>query len=199
MLFRSMGFLAFIVQSLISINQIGVGIWGWILLGVLLGSSNSSLNDHQIPAGVSDGSWTPSKRGETKGRSKKTRKNNELIPASLLVKTLLFGLSGFAISILPVRADAIFKGAISAPNVERFEQSLSEPATNSWHFINIVDSLARSGQSQKAAEVALLMTNRFPRDFGGWKMVAGLPSIPSDKRGFALAKLRELDPFNPNL
>lgn len=198
----SLGFFAFIIQSLISINQIGVGIWGWILLGVLLGFSGSNLNDHQITGGVSDGTRTPLNRGETKGRPKKAKtnkKSNELIPASLLVKTLLFGLLGFAISILPVRADAIFKAAISAPSIERFDRLLREPATSSWHFINIVDSLARSGQSQKAAEVALLMTHRFPRDFGGWKMVAVLPSIPSDNRGFALAKLRELDPFNPNL
>lgn len=182
----SFGWLAFFLQSLVSINQIGVGVWGWIFLGLLLGFQFNSSGEEKIV-------------GQQFKKGKQSSSKGVAIPATSFLLSAAFGLIGILISFLPVKADAAFKNALNSNSADKLEAVLREPASNAWHFIVVIDSLSRSGLNAQAAKHLEEMSKKYPRDFGLWRMAATLPEVNPQIKGKALEELRKLDPFNPNL
>jgi len=80
---------AFQAQALISINQIGLAIWGWIMMGIIIGYDQ----------------FTGKRNLESVIRKTKLSQNQQL-PASLLVSLFLGSLIGFASAVPVVIADA---------------------------------------------------------------------------------------------
>ena len=76
---------AYQAQSLISINQIGIGVWGWSLTGLLIG--------YELQTRVPDGSV------QVKAKSKASKK--EQISALAVVTSFIFGGLGLAAAIPP--------------------------------------------------------------------------------------------------
>ena len=164
-------------QTMISINQIGVSIWGWILGGAVVALSAS----------------TPSTA------SMEQKSNPKVYTPTFNAKFVLLLLIGFVIALPPFRQDMSFRAAIATQNgVKIIEASKSKPENP--FYLNYASILLRSnGYKDQALELTKRAIEINPRNFVGWKLMTELSSKGTIDYTLAAKTLRSLDPLNDQL
>jgi O-antigen ligase len=99
---------AFQLQSLISLDQLGLSIWGWVLGAAIIGLSFES-NAIVAPMLI-------------KG-PKKVERTKEVAPAFLKPSIAIGAVLGFMIALVPIRADLAMKAAMETPWSQEDEAS----------------------------------------------------------------------------
>jgi O-antigen ligase len=159
-------------QSLISINQIGIAIWGWVLSGALISY-------------------------EIVGRSPEVKRNNnvEQIRTSPLLGS--FGALLAIILTTPILiTDAQFRSSVNSGNISKL-QSVAYQWPKSVIRMNLVAQVFRnSGYSKIAIDIARDATNLNPRNFDAWQELYLMPNLEAGEKAIVFAKMQELDPFN---
>jgi len=174
---------AYQFQSLISINQIAVGVWGWIFTGILIGYSNrSDLNSMSK-------------------KLKNTKRKSEVnaISAKSVAMSSLFGLFGLLISIVPFKTDAQYKSALVRGDLNGMMQTIYQTGATSQQISQVIGVAINNNYPQQAQEATRVLINRFPKEFYGWKALYYLSSSSNEDRAKARAKMIELDPFNQDI
>jgi len=108
----SMSWFAYQVQASVSINQIGVGVWGWILGGALLGYTK--IEDLNKADGLISNSGKKSKREKKSQRGSP----NTPPPISVVSSATLLAI-GFTLAFLPLKTDADFATAAKSGSAEK--------------------------------------------------------------------------------
>jgi O-antigen ligase len=173
--------LAYLIQAAISINQIGVGVWGWLFTGCIIGYEICTRQDVVT---------------SNQGRGREIDKQ---LPASLA----LLGMAGFALGIfasfLPYHADSKFKSALQSGNAAmQFQQAKSLGAT-AQHMEYSLDSAIKSNDEALATEIVEELLLRYPRDFMAWRVKQVLSSSTPEEQEEAFLRLKAMDPYNPDI
>jgi O-antigen ligase len=179
------------VQSIISINQLGLAVWGWVLTGALISYervSQSSKRAQEIMVEIK------SKKSQNLGISQ-----SPVSPGLIAA----FGLAiGVIIALPPVSADNKWWTALQSRNLEEIEASLSisyfNPA-NSKKYSQAVDLMIKNNLPDLALKYARSAVEFNPEDFTAWFQLYSLPNITSEDKATALANLKRLDPLNPDI
>ena len=172
--------IAYQIQALVSINQMAVGIWGWILNGALIGYGSSA----------------PLANNVENVRKAKNKKSSTL-PASSGALAFIFGVMGFALAYIPFNADAKFKTATMSADLNMITKSVDLPGSTSWHLSQTLGTAITNNFPDQAKVLDTKMLSRYPRDIYGWKMLYYMTSSTPEEKKVAFAKLIEMDPFNP--
>lgn len=179
--------LAYQIQSFISINQIGVGIWGWLFTGAIISYPLETHNSVNI-----------STSKIKKSKSKLQKISNDLSPATSLLAILGF-LIGFFLAFIPLNADAKFKAANNKLDGVALIAAIRTIGSTSFHAENAMNAFIKSNLAPQAKEVTDYLLENYPRDFAGWGARAVLNSSTPEEKAEAMKKLKELDPFNPGV
>ena len=172
---------AYLIQAAISINQIGVGIWGWMFTGALIGYEIATRKDAIIRA------------------EPKPTKDSPQLPASIALLGIVGAGVGFVLAFVPFNADAKFKDALQTGNaVEQFAQAKALGAT-AYHMELALDAAIKANNEPLASEIVIELLDHYPRDFMAWQVRQVLSSTTPEDRERAYERLKEMDPFNPNL
>ena len=177
----------FLIFSTISINQVGVGIWGWLLTGILIGKSKFNKIE-----------TTKAKKSDVIKISKKKR-NKSNFPASASMSGLAGLTLGLLISFIPLQADAKFKTALQSGSIEKMLASVEVLGSTAFHKEMVIDVALRNNFEPQALILAREIVKRYPKDFMGWRVLAAVNGSTLQEKSEALLKLRELDPYNPNI
>lgn len=177
---------AYQLQSAISINQIGVGIWGWLLTGSLIGFE---ICTRETVNGTNENRAVKS--------SRKGRRTNSTLSASTGVIGFLGLFLGFVLAFIPMYADAKFKSALITRNLINISKSTEILGSTSWHLNVVLDAALKANAADAAKSLDERLISEYPNDFFGWRVRYGLLSSTPDQRKFAIGKALELDPFNP--
>jgi len=186
-----LGWVAYQLQSIASINQIGLALWGWLLGGLIIAYARA------YPDGIIEERKSESKSGVTGKRSKK--QDNELLDASSSLKIIGSAIIGLLIALPPFVADAKVRNFYS--NKEGTAESVIALG-QSWPVDNlrlnkIIISLANNNQNDQARELAAFAALKFPSDYVSWWALDQLTRDGIPEKEFLRAKLHEIDPFNP--
>lgn len=183
---------AYQIQSLISINQIGVGVWGWILNGVIIGYCRVLLSDAS--------SAKSSIEGKTKYRKNalNSRKSSTMSPSAGIFSIIL-AILGFSFSVLPFVADVTFKSGIQSRNLNKVIDATHRPGATAFHLENAVQLASDSKYPDVALTLAKELIEKYPRDFMGWAVIASSTLSSDTEKKEAFKRLHALDPFNPSL
>lgn len=177
----SAAYLGYLLQSVVSINQLGLAIWGWVLPGAIIGyeinSRDSTERAHEVHETARD----------------------QRLPAKATLLSFLGMLAGFLIVIGPVQKDAAFHDALSKQSASAIlEATLSWPR-NVYYLEFASRIFAENEMNKNALNLSKLAVSHNPRNFRSWEAIYENPiSTLADKKR-ALARMRELDPFNFNL
>ena len=174
--------LAFNFQALISINQIGVAVWGWILSGCLYGYS-------RIRFGIL--------QGEQEKSLDKRKLKGKLLPAKSGLLTFATAFIGLVLAGIPQQADSKYFTASKAQDLEKIASASAAIGATAWHRNLAIDFATAQGNNVRAIEIANKTLADFPNSFFPWQVIFLLPESQPSERAAALAKLKELDPFNP--
>ena len=185
--------IGFIVFCLISINQIGVGIWGFIFMGVVIGYRNR-MQSPQIKSAYS----------RTNFRSSKDLiVQKEIGPDSLKRREAFFGgvlsLVVFFATLVPNIIDAQVFRAMKNSDVNRMMQLNESVGIQDFHRFNIAFRLSGIGRERESLEVATSSILANKRNWQSWTLIASNKYASKNVRLDAIQKLIQLDPHNEQL
>jgi len=176
------------LQSIISINQIGLAIWGWLFSGALIAYEVSTRN------------------ADAPVTQEKTRKGPKPRAAEQAFSpTLLAGVGlviGGLIACPPYTADNKWRNALASSSVEQLEAALVTgylyPA-NSNKYASAVGIFEQSKFPDQAYKYAKIAVEFNPNDFDSWKILYSISKSSPEEKANAAANMKRLDPLNPAL
>jgi hypothetical protein len=182
------------MQSIISINQIGLAIWGWLFGGALIAYEIATR-----PKKDSEGPVT------VKGKSIASRNVKGKQRETIFSSTLLAGIGavvGLLIAAPPYSADSKWRSALISQDLNKIEAALVpgylNPA-NSNKYPNAVKLLEESKFYDLAYKYALIGVEFNPNNFDSWKVLYLITNSTAEDKARAMENMKRLDPNNPNV
>jgi O-antigen ligase len=173
------------VQSLISINQIGLAIWGWITMGALIGYEKVTRTNTEVGDIAKD------------LKLKKRKQGNDVFSPQLIFG--IGGLIGLFIVLPAFSADATYKSAVRAGQLPSLEKALTPgflTPSNTYALGSAVELLINSQLNDLAYKYAKIGVEFNPQAHDAWRMLYYTPTVSPEDKALAKAKLIELDPLN---
>ena len=164
------GWVAYQVQSLISINQLGLAIWGWVLTGLIIGYEiNTRGGQAQSPplAGV---------RG-------------------LKTKALSGFLVGAIIAVVPLVNLIRIESAAASGNLENILKISKQYPNNIGIIEQTLISLFDQERYGECLELAKFATINFENSYVSWKILSLLPGLDAVEFNNIRTQLNRLDPL----
>ena len=171
------------LQSLISISQIGISIWGWVLSGLLivypkLIKNQLNTNDVRVQPAMKDRVTT-------------------LTRTPLLI---IFSTVAILIYSPPIIADYRWTSAYITRDATKLLASLNESflsPSNSFRLAQAAQIFEASNLNSQAYEIALRATEFNPRNFDGWQLLYYVKNSSAVEKSLSKKMMIELDPLNP--
>ncbi|CAN2170961.1 hypothetical protein MCEMRE254_00051 [Candidatus Nanopelagicaceae bacterium] len=178
----------FQLQSLISINQVGLAIWGWLLSGAIIAYER-----------ITSDQATISKDQSLQGKPKKAS-NPEII--SFQLRGGIGFVLGLLIAVPPLSADMKWRSAQMSGNAQQVESVLNGSymnPLNSYKYLEIVGAFEQSNLPETARKLALEAVKFNPHNYESWRLFTLISGVSQQEMQTALSKMHELDPLNPNI
>jgi O-antigen ligase len=180
------------LQSIISINQIGLAVWGWLFGGALIAyeiATRPKVDESQ----------------NVQGRGKSARVVKKKQGETVVTSTLIAGVGaviGLLIAVPPYSADAKWRTALGSQDARKVEAALIpgylNPA-NSYKYANAVQLLESSKLYDLALKYAQIGVEFNPDNFDAWRVLYLITKSSPEEKAKALENMKRLDPKNPNV
>jgi O-antigen ligase len=163
---------AYLAQSLISINQLGLAVWGWILMGSIIGYEINTREKIEVKSVKS------------------------AYPAVAIGLGLIIGL-GVGLPLMV--ADATFRSTVKVGDVLKIEASVRQWPQSVTRMTLAAQILREGNLPERSIVIAREAVEFNPMNFEAWKELSLQPNATESERKQALETMKKLDPFNPNL
>ena len=178
------GWVAFQAQSIISINQIGLAIWGWVLSGLIIGYEINTRDAVVIEQST--------KKGRVAGKPAQSS-------AGSVVALFVAFVLGVLVGMPPYVASAKYKSALETSNPTVIQQAAYIWPIDSSRMVQVAMTLNENKLEAQGLEVALDAIENFPDNYSVWATLDAMKSATAEQKAEALAQMKRLDPLNPNL
>lgn len=175
--------IAFQAQSIISINQIGLAIWGWVMSGLIIGYEISTRDKETIDQ--------KSKKVFI-GTKRKASQSTTMFMLSGLVVGILIGTPTFLSSMQ-------YNTALKKSDFNSVVQAAYIWPYDPIRMIQVATTLNDNNLGNRGLEVILDATRKFPDNYAVWFTLNSMKSANVEEKAEALAQMKRLDPLNPNL
>jgi hypothetical protein len=177
------GWVAFQAQSIISINQIGLALWGWVLSGLIIGYEINTRADASVVE-------------KKTGRSAiSTGQSSAATPVAIFAGLIV----GVLIGMPPYLASAKYKSALETSNPQVIQEAAYIWPLDASRMIQVSMTLNENKLEANGLEVALDAVAKFPDNYGVWGALSTMKNATAEQRAEALAQMKRLDPSNPTL
>lgn len=181
------------VQSLISINQIGLAIWGWALGGALIGYERMTRASLDAPV-ISEGS-SQSKKNAVRSKARSSE-------SKTLLASSACALAGLLIALPPLVSDSKWKSALNGQSVSAIEATMKPSLFNQLNtnmYVTNIQLLEKNNFQELAHKYALEAVAWNPQSYDLWRFLYFLAKATPVEKELALSKMKELDPLNPDV
>jgi hypothetical protein len=173
------GWAGYQIQSIVSINQIGLALCGWVLSGLIV---SYEILGRPI-------SKTPE---QSKSRITKLKLNSSLLPA------VLGGVFGLVIALPPLIVDVSWRSALNRSDGAKVIQISTAWPQDIYRMNQITSVLEQNGLLEEAATNARKAVEFNPNSFDAWQILYRIQKSTQEEKSKALKQLHLLDPRNPN-
>ncbi len=167
--------IAYQAQSLISINQIGLGVLGWALLGVIIGyqpSIEAPLND-KIPI-----------------RSRQT--NNSF---ASFIAPFVGLIVGFIVALPPYVAANNFYDSLKSSDLKLIQAAALKGPQDSQRILVAAQVFENNKYFNESLMMVQVINQKFPDSFEAWRYLSTLTNATASDKQEANEQMRRLDPF----
>jgi O-antigen ligase len=178
------GWVAFQAQSIISINQIGLAIWGWVLSGLIIGYEINTRNAVVVEQST--------KKGRVAGKPAQSS-------AGSVVALFVAFVLGVLVGMPPYVASAKYKSALETSNSQVIQEAAYIWPLESARMIQVAGLLNENKLEVQGLKVAIDATEKFPDSYSVWATLNQMKSATAEQKAEAVAQMKRLDPLNPNL
>jgi O-antigen ligase len=163
---------AYLAQSVISINQLGLAVWGWILMGSIIGYEINT-------------------REKIETKSVKSAYPTVAIGLGLII--------GLGVGLPLMVADATFRSTVKAGDVIKIEASVRQWPQSVSRMTLAAQILREGNLPERSIVIAREAVEFNPMNYEAWKELSLQPNATESEQKQALETMKKLDPFNPNL
>jgi hypothetical protein len=179
---------AYQAQSIISLNQLGLAVWGWIISGLIIGYEINS-RDKQGGNEVAHS-----------GKGKSAIKNGKEELAPLTVVGTFLGLVAGALLVMPtVIASSKHKSALGSGRIQSIIDVAYRWPTDPLRMGQVALILQENKLGAESLTLITEATKKFPSEFKIWQILAQAPNATKAQVAEATLQMKRLDPNNPNL
>jgi len=175
---------AYQAQSLISINQLGLGVWGWSLSGLIIGYELNTRPDEMEanPKAV--------RRGKAPAQK---------ISALAVVTTFIATSAGIAAALPPYVAANKFYVALKSGDAEVIQPAAYLKPYDRARFAYVAQLLQENKLESRAIDVLRDATEIYPDSMELWRRWSTIQSASTSDVERAKAEMKRLDPNNPDI
>ena len=172
------------IQSLISINQLGLGVWGWSLTGLLIGYE---LNTRE-----------PKSRETSIKRSELTAKQ-ELKSNQNFSPVIILGIIGIVVATPPYSTAGKFYKALQTQNAVEIQKAAYIQPYDRGKFLIAAGIMNQNKLDSYTLSLLKDATKLFPDTLDFWELWISIPTATEEDVVKAKIEMKRLDPFNPDL
>jgi O-antigen ligase len=173
------------IQSIISINQLGLAVWGWLISGLMISYERITRLQNQ-PV-------------ENKGiQSKSNKKSSEPVVAAGLIASVGM-VVGLLIALPPYTSDYKYLKAMNSQNLEKIEGALKPSYFNPiafYRIVGVVGALERSELPDIAIVYARQAVEFSPNEYDAWKTLYRATASTPEEKTKAKEMMLLTDPLN---
>ena len=183
--------LAYHLQSLISINQIGLTIWGWLLTGVLVAYERITRQQDSAKEAIN--------KKMAGSKSSKKEKNQYFSPS------LVAGIGaviGALIFVPSFNADAQWRAGVVKGNAAQIKKALTPTyltPRDTSHLLQTVQILEQNKLYDEAYFYAKELVKFNPDNFDAWNSLSLVSKSTQEEKNIAKKEMQRLDPKNKEL
>lgn len=177
------------LQSIISINQIGLAVWGWVLTGALI--------SYEKITSQSGGEDSPI-RGAVKSR----KVNSADQQTKIVLSSSIFGIVGLLIALPPFTADVKWRSAQTLRAIQAIEESMKPSFFNPPNlvkYLNNIQLFEENNLTDLAHKYALESVEWNPESYDLWRALYFVRNSNPEEKALALKNMKRLDPLNPDV
>ena len=178
--------IAYQAQSIISLNQLCLGVWGWIISGLIIGYEINTREAEVVQ-----------KQGP-KGKSASAMATQKVMPATA-VGMFVGLLAGIALGAPTLNTASKYKSGLETGDANIVQNIASIWPQDAARSAQIALILNENKLPAQALAVVQDAKSRFPDSYDVWKVLASLPVAPAEDVAEAKAQMKRLDPNNPDL
>jgi len=178
--------LCYLAQSIISINQIGLAIWGWILGGLIIGYVRA-----QDKSGEEK---TPAPQNISHGKGRTAVKKHQSVSLSLMILGMFIG---GVVAAPPVLADSKWHATELKLDPAQIETNSKVWPLEALRVLQASTIYTSHKVPTKGLEIARYAVEKFPNNFFAWKVLNDTPGATDAEKAKARAEMHRLDPLNP--
>lgn len=179
--------IAYHAQSIISLNQLGLAVWGWIISGLIIGYEINTREDN-----------TQGNLAIKKGKNSSKSIENQVVPKTLI--GMFIGLLvGLLIGLPPLIASSKFKSALESGDARVVQQAAYIWPLEPIRMGQVAAALQQNKLEPEGLKIATEAVAKFPDEYGLWALLAGMPNATAEQKAQALTQMKRLDPLNPTL
>ncbi len=167
--------IAFLAQSFISMGNIAISLWGWVMSGLIIGLEINSKNTLNIKIKTNESKTVP------------------------INKIILCTVSGMLISGPYFLYDANFAKAYKTGNVKEIISKVQSWPSDGYKIAMIVEILSKNNFQIDALNLTKGSIEKHSEVYELWKAYFEIPDISEEEKNNILIKLRKLDPNNKTL
>jgi hypothetical protein len=179
------GWVAFQSQSIISINQIGLAIWGWVLSGLIIGYEIKTRETAVV---------------EPIPKKKAISRDSAQVPAGSVVALFIAFVLGTLGGMPPYVASVKYRSAFQTTSAQVFQEAAYLWPPDPSRMIQVARTLNENTNLEvNGLEVAVDTVAQFPDNFEAWASLYAMKLASVEQKAQALAQMKRLDPNNPEL
>jgi O-antigen ligase len=179
------GWICYQAQALISINQIGIAIWGWIFGGLIIAYEKLSAIKLE-----GETNFTKNKLG----RNTKKKDSSE---AGLALGSFVGLVAGVLIAMPPMIADAKWRNAMGSGDAETIEAAAKAWPQDPFRLNQGIKMFSDNNFPELALSLSNISITKFSESYISWYSYIQLPGLSESEIKRARAELHRLDPNNP--
>lgn len=176
------------LQSIISINQIGLAVWGWLLSGALIAYERANREVAQ--------------ENTQQGGQQRKKLAQAAVQPKLILASSIGAIVGLLIALPPLTSDTKWRSAQldrTLPSLEATMKSGYFNPQNSTKFLANIQILESSNLLDLSRKYALEAVKWNPEDFNLWKILYLIQKSTPDEKDLAVENMKRLDPLNPDV
>ena len=176
--------LCYQAQSIISINQIGLAVWGWVFGGLIIAYEKFMTGGTQ--------------QSNNKTESKNRRGSSKQLSEPALVIASVFGfIIGMLIAMPPFIADAKWRIAMGSGNAEKLKSAAVAWPKDPIRLSQASTIFLDNKFPEEALVLSKLVVKDFPNTYIAWYTYAQMPNLSASEKVLIKNNLNRLDPLNP--
>jgi len=173
------GWICYTAQSLISINQLGLAVWGWVFSGAIIGYQHSS---RQVSGEINE------------TRKSNSKKVGVKVSDYFGVLVSIGAVVGLVISLPPFKAEAEWRTASESGDLRKFTSAIETWPRSSLRYGTAIKALYEYKLNDQALEYTRKAVKFSPDSTRLWYFLYQIPESTQAEKELAKAQIRRLDP-----